>query len=100
MAPASMFPWDTWRHAHTRLPARRLRGRRHRHGGLRGEQEKRDRFLQVQADGCIGMTEIADGDVLADVQLEIAAARGEDKGARNGRSPEDLVGNETLDMRQ
>ena len=46
------------------------------------------------------MAGIADGDILADVQLEIAAARGQDKGARDGRGPDDLAADETVDMLQ
>ena len=54
----------------------RLGRRRERDGRLGGEQEECERLLQVEADGGIGVTEIADGDVLTDVQAEIAATGG------------------------
>jgi len=38
-----------------------------------GEQEERQRLLQVEADDAIGVAGITDRDVLADVQVEIAA---------------------------
>jgi hypothetical protein len=54
----------------------RLRGRNQRDRGLGGEWEKRELLLQVQADCGIVVAEVADGDVLADVQVEIAATSG------------------------
>ena len=47
------------------------------HRGFRGHQKESEGFLQIQAHRCIGMAEITDGDVLADVQYEITAPRGE-----------------------
>jgi hypothetical protein len=59
------------------------------HSSLCGEQQERDRFLQIQADDRIGMTGIADRGILADVRLEVAAARGKNKSAYDSRRPTD-----------
>jgi len=45
----------------------RLRGRNQSDSGFGGEQKESECLLQIQADGGVGMTEIADGDVLPDV---------------------------------
>jgi hypothetical protein len=62
----------------------RFRGRNQRDGGLGGEQEERKCLLQVQADGSIVVVEVADGDVLADVQVEITTTGGQYESAGNG----------------
>src|ERR1700693_1651662 len=59
--------------------------------GLCGEQQEREGLLQVQPDGCVGVAQVADGYVLADVQAEVAAAGGEHESAGDGRSPDDLA---------
>ena len=78
----------------------RLRGRNQRDCDLGGEQEKRERLLQVQADGSIVVVEVADGDVLADVQVEITATGGQYESAGNGRGPDDLIFDQALDVVQ
>src|SRR5438132_10488195 len=57
------------------VPLRR-RCRRQRYRGLGGKQQKGERLLQVEADGGIGVAEIADREILADMQVEIAASGG------------------------
>ena len=57
-----------------------LCGRRQRDGGLGREQEKCQRLLQVEAHDAVGVAQITDRDVLADVQVEIAATGGEHEG--------------------
>jgi hypothetical protein len=44
-----------------------LRGRSQRDGGFAGEHQKSERLLQIQADSGIGVAEVTDGDVLAEV---------------------------------
>ena len=44
------------------------------------------------------MGEVADGDILADVELEVAAARGDDEGAFDGRRPDEIAVNDALDV--
>src|ERR1700739_4246380 len=50
--------------------------RRQRDDGFGGEQKEGEGLLQIEAHDAVGMTQIADRDVLADMQIEIAAARG------------------------
>src|SRR5580693_86682 len=78
----------------------RLRGRNQRYGGLAGQQEERERLLQIQADGSISMAEITDGDVLADVQVEIAATSGQHESASDGGRPDDLIVDQSLNVFQ
>src|SRR5258708_31433171 len=66
----------------------RFRGRNQGDGGLGGEQEERKCLLQVQVDGSIVVVEVADGDVLADVQVEITATGGQYESAGNGGGPQ------------
>ena len=46
------------------------------------------------------MAQIADGNILSDVEREIAASRGQHKGASDGRSPDDIAIDNTLDVLQ
>ena len=55
---------------------------------------------RYKADRCICVAEIADGGILADVQFEVAAARGQHKSAGNRRRPDDLFVDEALDVLQ
>ena len=66
----------------------------------RGQQQKCERLLQIEADRRVGVARIADRDVLADMQVEIAAARRQDEGAGDRRGPDDLAVDERLDMLQ
>src|ERR1700730_8938582 len=75
-----------------------LRGRSQSHGGLAGEQEESEGLLQIQANRGIGMVEIADGDVLADVKIEIAAAGSQHERPHDGWRPDDLVVDKALDV--
>src|ERR1700685_2696597 len=42
--------------------------------GFCRQQQERKGLLQVEADGRVGVAQVADGNVLADVQAEVAAA--------------------------
>ena len=57
----------------------RFRGRSQRHGGLRGEQQEREGLLKIQPHSGIGVAQVANRDVLPDVQIEVAATRGQYK---------------------
>src|SRR5579863_10040086 len=76
--------------------ARLRRRRRERDGGFGSEQEEGHRLLKVEAHDALVMAQIADRDVLADMQVEIAAPGGEHEGPVNGRGPDDLVVDELL----
>src|SRR5207247_5530608 len=71
-----------------------------RHSGLCGEQEEGEGLLQVQADDGVRVVEVSDGDILADVQIEVAATGREDKGSGDGRRPNDLALEKALDVAQ
>src|SRR5258708_28006073 len=75
----------------------RFRGRNQGDGGLGGEQEERKCLLQVQVDGSIVVVEVADGDVLADVQVEITATGGQYESAGNGGGPGEFIFFHALD---
>src|SRR5713101_10202909 len=68
-----------------------LRSRRQCHCGFRRQQQEGERLLQVEAHGRVGMARIADRQILSDIEVEIAAARGHDKGPGDRRSPDDLA---------
>jgi hypothetical protein len=70
------------------------------HGGLAREQQKSERLLQIQADSGIGVAEITDGDVLADVKVEIAATGGQHESTANSGGPDDLIVDKPLDVLQ
>ena len=76
-----------------------LRGREHNRS-LAGEHAKGEGLLQIKPDRGIGVREVADRDVLPNVQLEIAASRGQDKRALDGRSPDDVAIDNALDVFQ
>src|SRR5512132_114552 len=71
-----------------------------RDGGLGCEQQERQRLLEVEAYDAVGVAQIADRNVLPDVQVEIAATRGEHEGTGDGRGPNDLVFDELFDVLQ
>src|SRR5580704_6686919 len=62
------------------------------------EKQKGKRLLQVQCDSRIGVAQIPNGDVLANVQVEIAATGSHHKCALDSGGPDDLVVEETLDV--
>src|ERR1700722_539786 len=74
----------------------RLRGSSQRDGSFGGEQKKGERLLQIQPDGGVAVAKIADRDVLANVQVEIAATGSQHESAGNGGRPDDLIFNQPL----
>src|SRR5258705_13779650 len=84
----------------TRMSLRlRLRRWRQRDRGLAGDQKKCERLLQVEAHGGVGVAQIADGDILADMQVEIAAAGGQHEAAGDGGRPDDPVADPPFGVR-
>src|ERR1700690_1933151 len=84
-----------------RLSDRLCFGRRsQRDGRLGGEQQEREGFLQIKPDRIIGVAQVADRDVLAEVQLEIAATRGHYKSSVYCRRPNDFIVDQALDVLQ
>ena len=60
-----------------------------RHGGLRRQQAKSKAFPQVEPHLGGGVTQVADGKILTDPQLEIAAPQTDHHRANQGRRPDD-----------
>jgi hypothetical protein len=54
--------------------------------------------LKIEAHDVVGVIEIANGDILAKMQGEIAAASGEHERAGDGGRPENLIVDEPLDV--
>ena len=72
--------------------------RRQRDRGFGGEEQEGKCLLQIQSDDGIGVAGIADGDILADVKVEIAAAGGEHESAGNSGCPDDFILDQALDV--
>src|SRR5690606_24857801 len=60
-----------------------------RHGGLGREDRESHALLQIELHALAVMLRVADGEVLADRQLEVPAARAEDDGAIDRGRPDD-----------
>src|SRR4029077_2959040 len=78
----------------------RVRRRNQSDSSLGGKQKESECLLQIQADSGIVVAEVADGNVLADVQVEIAASSGQHERAGNGGCPDDLISDQPLDVFQ
>jgi EmrB/QacA subfamily drug resistance transporter len=72
--------------------------RRAAHRRLAGQHQERQRLLQVQAHLGVGVREIADRQVLAQVQAEVAAPGGQHDRAADRRGPDDVAGQQPLDV--
>jgi hypothetical protein len=75
-----------------------FRRRSERDGGLGSQVQKCERLLEVETHGSIRVAQVANGDVLADVQVKIAAASGDDEGAGDGGRKNNFIFDETLDV--
>src|SRR5438034_9596170 len=64
--------------------------RRQGYAGLGRVDQERQGFLEVQLHGVGVVSEVADRQVLAEPQLEVAAASGEQESAVDGGGPDDL----------
>ena len=67
-------------------------------GGFGGEVEECKCFLQIKAYVRVGVTQVADTRVLADMKIEVAAAGSDDEGAVNGGGPDDFAFDEAFDV--
>ena len=56
--------------------------------------------MQVEFDSLICVSQISNGDILSNVQIEISPTGSHDKGALNGGSPYDLIVDQPLHMLQ
>jgi EmrB/QacA subfamily drug resistance transporter len=75
-----------------------LSGRRAAHRSLAGQHQECQRLLQVQAHLGVGVREVADRQVLPEVQAEVATpGREHDRAADRGR-PDDVAGQQALDV--
>ena len=77
-----------------------VRGWQKRYGRFAGKQQEGERFLQVEANGGIGVAQIPDGEILADVEFEVAASRGHHECSVDGRCPDNFVLDEALHVLQ
>ena len=75
-----------------------LGGRGERDGGFGSEVEEGDRFLQIKANVGVSVIQVADGSVLADVKIEVAAAGSDDEGAVNGGCPDNFSFDQAFDV--
>jgi hypothetical protein len=67
-------------------------------GGLGRKIEESERFLKIEAHDVVGVIEIANGDILAKMQGEIAAASGEHERTGDGGRPDNFIVDETSDV--
>ena len=75
-----------------------LGGRGEDDSGFGGEVEESKRFLQIKANVSVSVTQVADRGVLADVKIEVPAARRDDEGAVNGGRPDDFPFEQAFDV--
>src|SRR4029077_1408239 len=73
-------------------------GRRQGNSRFCRQQQEGECFLEVEANRPVVVTQITDGYVLADMQVEIAAAGRQNEGAGNRRSPDDLAVDQAPDV--
>jgi hypothetical protein len=71
---------------------------RQRDRGFRRQQPEGETLLQIQFDLSPGMAEVSDGQVLAEIELEISPPRGKHETAINTGRPDDLAFHKTLDV--
>jgi hypothetical protein len=73
-------------------------GRRQGNSRFRRQQQEGECFLEVEANRPVVVTQITDGYVLADMQVEIAAARRQNEGPGDRRGPDDLAVDQASDV--
>src|SRR5271168_4742982 len=69
----------------------RLIGRREHDRRFARQDAKRERLLKIKPHGSVCVTEIADRDILPDIELEIASSRGQHKRTFDRRGPDDIA---------
>ena len=75
-----------------------LRGRGQSDGGFGRKIEEGKRFLQIKTNVPLRVTQVADGDILADMKVKVAAAGGHDEGAVNRGRPDDFAFDQAFDV--
>jgi hypothetical protein len=75
-----------------------LGGRGEGDGGFRGEVEEGKRFLQIKANVSVSVIPVADGGVLTDMKIEVAATGRDDESAVNGGRPDDFAFDQVFDV--
>ena len=68
-----------------------LGGRGERNGGFGGEVQEGEGFLQIKADMSVRVTQVADGNILADLKIQVAAPGSDNEGAVDSGRPDDFV---------
>src|SRR5215204_2456646 len=71
-----------------------------RHGGLIGQDQEGEALLDVQPHTLEVVLEVADRKVLADRELEVAAALGQHQAAIEPGRPDDVAVDQALDVAQ
>src|SRR5262252_4227204 len=75
-----------------------LGGRGERNGGFGGEVQEGEGFLQIKADMSVRVTQVADGNFLADLKIQVAAARSDNEGAVNRGRPDYFAVDQAFDV--
>jgi hypothetical protein len=68
------------------------------HGRFRRQVEKGEGLLQIESNAGVSVTRVADGDVLPEVKIEVAAASGDDESAVDSGSPDDFALDQAFHM--
>src|SRR5215469_10336929 len=95
---------DEWQRAQGTFPSKRrssspwLTRWRKSYCRFGGEIEEGKRLLEIKSNMRVGVTRVADGGVLAEVKIEVAAASGHDEGTVDGGRPNDSAFDEAVDV--
>src|SRR5215831_5750502 len=75
-----------------------LGGRAKGNGGFRGDVEEGKRFLQIKANVSVSVIQVADGGVLTNLKIEVAATGRDDESAVIGGCPDDFAFDQVFDV--
>ena len=68
------------------------------HGRFGGQIEESKGLLQIKSNMRVSVTQVANGGVLAEVKIEVAASGGDDEGAVDGGRPDDFAVDQAFDV--
>src|SRR5579871_4180944 len=68
------------------------------HGRFGRKVEESESFLQVKPYILVGMAQVADGGVLADMKIEVATTGGDHESTVNGGRPDDFAFDQPFDV--
>jgi hypothetical protein len=71
-----------------------------RNRGFAGEDSESECLLEIQPYESIGMAEVADRNILPDVEFEVAASRSQNERTFDRRRPDKVAVNDALDVLQ